>query len=180
MVAGARVAVGTATPAELAKARARELLAGVFAAELAELEEIEAERAAAERHGERLRAELAAAGRDLDAIRDALAALPGEIQAAQLEADHLAEAEIQERHARLSARLREAEDRHAAARAEHDRDAMTPLQAAQRASQRAWAVKTRAEALAPAVAAELKAALEPVLEGSRRASSLAHTLQAYR
>ena len=172
--------VAGAAPVQDAKARAREILAGVFAGELAELEEIEAERLEAVRRGDNLRAELEASARDLDAIRDALAALPAQLQAAQLEADHLAEAEIKERHACLSARLREAEARHAAARAEHDRDAVTPLQATQRASQRAWQVKTRAEALTPAVAAELKAAIRPVLEGSRRASALAHTLQTYR
>jgi len=165
---------------EDAKTRAREILAGVFDGEIRELSEIEAERAAAVAHGDSLRAELEAAGRDLDGVRDALAALPAALQRAQLEADHLAEAEIQERHARLSARLRDAEARYVAAKREHDRDALTPLDAARRASQRAWAVKTRAEALAPAVAAELATAIGPVLEGARGISGLAHTLQAYR
>ena len=173
----AKTAAATAT--QDAKARARDLVGGVFDAEIAELRIIETQREAAVRHGEGLRAELADAARDLEGVRGALAELPGRLQAAQLEADHLAEAEIQKLHARLSARLRDAEARHAAA----ERDAahaMSPLDAARVASQRAWIVKTRAEALAPAVAAELEAAIGPVLDGAHEISSLAHTLQAYR
>ena len=162
------------------KARARQLVGGVFDSEIRELEEIEAERLATVRHGDSLRAELQNAARDLDGIRDALAGLPARLQAAQLEADSMALAEIQDLHARLSSQREAAEARYSAAKREHDRDAVTPLDAARRASQRASAVKTRAEALAPAVAAELEAAIGPVLDGAHEISSLAHTLQAYR
>lgn len=172
---GAMAAVIT----EDARERAREVLAGLYDQELRELQEIETDRLEALETSEVLAAELRAAGGAVQRIRAALSELPGELQRAQLEGDVIREGEIQDRYRRLRDDLEASTARLEGARDAHDRGAVTELQAAQRASGRAYQVKQRADQFKAALTEELDAAIKPVEEGQRAASSLAMTLQTY-